>query len=268
MKAKLNVKLLSHTLNPELTVATGGKLCYSASTIDELVEKQSDESVESFINRIFNMGHFSVMEHCTFTFGIEGVSRSLTHQLVRHRLASYSQQSQRYVNLEKGFKYIVPSEIEDTFIEEVFEEAMEESYDYYKRITKLLLEKYIHKFLALDKGIDIKSYSFEDMESYMKENYKKEYNAFTKKAIENARAVLPNACETKIVVTMNLRSLINFTRHRCCRRAQDEIHNLAWEMKEVISTVSPLLGKFLGATCQFGKCSEGAMSCGRPYPKK
>ena len=110
METKLKVKIISHTMNPELVIATAGKLCYSPSNIDDLMEKQTDESIERFINMIVSMGHESVLEHVSFTFGIEGVSRSLTHQLVRHRIASYSQQSQRYVK-EVQFEYVIPEDI-------------------------------------------------------------------------------------------------------------------------------------------------------------
>ena len=97
MESKLNVILLSHTPDPEKVVASAAKLCYSASDIQSLTEKQTPEKVQSFLKRLSNYGHMSPVEHISFTFGIEGISRSLTHQLVRHRLASYSQKSQRYV---------------------------------------------------------------------------------------------------------------------------------------------------------------------------
>ena len=102
----------------------------------------------------------------------------------------------------------------------------------------------------------------------LRESYKKLYSALEKKAIENARYIFPNACETKIICTMNLRSLINFCHHRCCRRAQEEIFNLAWTMLKEVEKVSPLLAKSLGASCQFGPCPEGAMCCMMPYEKK
>ena len=106
----IKVKLLEHTPNPERVVAMAARLCYSASGAEELAEKMSDEQVEKLVAKIVQMGHASTMEHVSFTFGIEGVSRVLTHQLVRHRLASYSQQSQRYV-AEHDFEYILPPSI-------------------------------------------------------------------------------------------------------------------------------------------------------------
>lgn len=268
MKKKLNVKLLSYTQNPELLIATSGKLCYSASDIEALMEKQTPEMVERFVNMLVDMHHESPLEHVSFSFAIEGVSRSLTHQLVRHRIASYSQQSQRYVNLDKSFNYIVPKRIEERrYIEQRFEKAMEDAFEHYVAISRMLLESFMYEFYI--ENID--EYSpdapIEFIEEVMVRDYKKEYNAMIKKAIEDARAVLPNACETKIVCTMNLRTLINFCKHRCCRRSQDEIHALAWAMKEEVNKVAPLLAKSLGATCQFGKCNEGKMCCGKPFPK-
>ena len=114
METKMNVKLIAHTINPELVIATAGKLCYSPSNIEDLMEKQTDESIERFVNMLVSIGHESPLEHSSFTFAIEGVSRSLTHQLVRHRIASYSQQSQRYVKEEEGkFEFITPSIIKE-----------------------------------------------------------------------------------------------------------------------------------------------------------
>ena len=102
----------------------------------------------------------------------------------------------------------------------------------------------------------------------LRNSYKRLCSTLEKKAIENARYIFPNACETKIICTMNLRSLINFCHHRCCRRAQEEINHLAWTMVEEIEKVSPLLAKSLGASCQFGPCPEGDMCCMMPYEKK
>ena len=124
METTLKVKIITHTINPELVIATAGKLCYSPSNIDDLMEKQTDESIEKFVNMITSIGHGSVLEHASFTFAIEGVSRSLTHQLVRHRIASYSQQSQRYVK-ETQFDYIIPQDIKNnTIIEQMYKNYM------------------------------------------------------------------------------------------------------------------------------------------------
>ena len=269
MEATLNVKLLSHTMNPELIIATAGKLCYSPCDIDELMKKQTPEMVEKFVNMLVSMGHESPLEHASFSFAIEGISRSTSQQLVRHRIASYSQQSQRYVCLEDSFKYVIPKRIkEHSDTKELFEIAMQNAFESYVTLSRKLLEKKIFSYMAYVKNSELADDSIEIMEDYMIRNEKKKYNAFIKQSIEDARAVLPNACETKIVVTMNLRTLINFCHHRCCRRAQDEIHELAWEMVREVEKVSPLLARSLGASCQYGSCPEGAMCCGRPFPKK
>ena len=281
METKLNVKILSHTMNPELTIATAGKLCYSPSNIEDLREKQTDESIERFVNMLVSMHHESPLEHTSFTFGIEGVSRSLTHQLVRHRIASYSQKSQRYVK-EGQFEYVVPDDIKrDGYLSNLYEQTMVDLQNDYDLIVEKLMDNYLRgkkykdildnelKRLKIDKE-EYETFISGDWKTYedIKAKYKSLYSALEKRAIENARYVLPNACETKIIVTMNLRSLINFCNHRCCRRAQSEINQLAWAMVEEIEKISPLLAKCLGATCQFGKCTEGNLSCQRPYPKK
>ena len=101
----MTLKILAHTPNPERVIALAGKLCYSPVGIDELNDKISDEQVEKFITKLSDMGHMSPFEHASFTFAIEGISRNCSHQIVRHRLASFSQQSQRYVKM-KG-EYVV-----------------------------------------------------------------------------------------------------------------------------------------------------------------
>ena len=105
------VTLLAHTPNPEHTVASAAKLCYSPSTIDGIREGLTDEKAASFVEMLAEIGHESPIEHASFTFGIEGVSRALLAQITRHRIASYSVKSQRYVK-EGMFEFITPPEIE------------------------------------------------------------------------------------------------------------------------------------------------------------
>lgn len=233
----LKVKLIQYTPEPEKTIAAAAKLCYSSVGIDEIMDKLTEENTEKFLNMLMSYGHASPIEHVSFTFAVEGVSRSLTHQLVRHRLASYSQQSQRYVKLDQ-FEYIVPPAIEnDAVAKEMFIKAMEESQKAYDEIATRLKEKYIS----------------EGMKEKVAE----------KKAIEDARYVFPNACETKIVFTMNARTLINFFHHRCCDRAQWEIRELAQEMVKQAREVAPILFKKAGPSCVAGPCPEGTMTCGK-----
>jgi len=233
----LKVKLIEYTPNPEKIIAAAAKLCYSSIGIDEIMENVDNESTEKFLNMLMSYGHESPIEHISFTFGVEGVSRSLTHQLVRHRIASYSQQSQRYVKL-KQFEYIIPHEIEkDEKAKNIFVMAMEECQKAYNELTDILKNKYIKEGL----------------------------NALNaeKKAIEDARYVFPNACETKIILTMNARSLMNFFKHRCCNRAQWEIRGLADEMLRQVREVAPVLFKYAGPGCLKGICPEGKMACGK-----
>lgn len=242
----MKVTLIAHTPEPEKVIATAAKLCYSSSDIGSLRDGLTEEKTESFINMLASIGHESPMEHVSFTFGIEGVSRACTHQLVRHRIASYSQKSQRYVN-EDGFEFITPPEIAEVPEARVeFERQMSSIVDSYHKIAEILTQKHTKTFL--EQGMD-------------------EKDACTKakkKAYEDARFVLPNACETKIVVTMNVRSLFNFFKHRCCNRAQWEIKAVADEMLRICCEIAPNVFKNAGPSCVMtGKCPEGKMSCGK-----
>lgn len=240
----MKVTLIAHTPDPERLVAASAKLCYSAADIGTVTDGLTDEKTASFVDMLSEIGHESPIEHAAFTFGIEGVSRSLLAQLTRHRIASYSVQSQRYVR-EKAFEYVLPPEIES--IPEAADEyrrAMAEDQAHYDRLTALLKEKHLRQMLS--DGMDEKAAA----------------RAAEKKAIEDARFVLPNACTTKIMMTMNARSLQNFFRHRCCRRAQWEIRELAEQMYALCMGVAPHLFKNAGPSCVRGACREGKMSCG------
>ena len=239
------VTLLAHTPDPERTVAFAAKLCYSSSGIEDLRDGLTPEKISSFVEMLADMGHESPIEHVSFTFGIEGVSRACTHQLVRHRIASYSQKSQRYVT-EGQFGYIIPPEIaKDEKVSKLFIEAMEADQKAYDDIAEALKEKHFKTFIG--KGVDEKTAK----------------RMAEKKAIEDARFVLPNACETKIVVTMNARTLMNFFHHRCCNRAQWEIKAVADLMLKEVSAVAPNLFKNAGPSCVAGACPEGKMTCGK-----
>lgn len=241
----MKVSLISHTIVPEKLVAASAKLCYSASGVDTLMDGLTEEKTAAFVDMLSEIGHESPIEHASFTFGIEGVSRSLLAQLTRHRMASYSVQSQRYVTANQ-FEYVLPPEI--AAIPEAAEEycrAMEEDQAHYDRLTALLKGKHLARNLA--NGMPEKEAA----------------RAAEKQAIEDARFVLPNACATKIVMTMNARSLHNFFRHRCCNRAQWEIRALAEEMYKLCVAVAPHLFKKAGPPCAAGTCPEGKMSCGK-----
>lgn len=241
----MKVALIAHTALPEKLVAASAKLCYSASSIDTVMDGLTEEKAASFVDMLSEIGHESPTEHASFTFGIEGVSRSLLAQLTRHRMASYSVQSQRYVTANQ-FEYVVPPEI--AAIPEAAEEylrAMEEDQAHYDRLTAILKEK--HYTANVAGGMDERAAA----------------KAAEKQAIEDARFVLPNACATKIMMTMNARSLHNFFSHRCCNRAQWEIRELAEKMYELCVEVAPHLFKRAGPPCAYGACPEGKMSCGK-----
>lgn len=240
-----NVTLLAYTPDPQRTIACAAKLCYSPATIETVHEGLTEEKAADFVEMLSELGHESPIEHASFTFGIEGVSRSLLAQITRHRMASFSVQSQRYVR-EKMFNYVLPPEIEkDDKAKAVFEAAMEEDQRHYSELTAILKEK--HKKAFLDEGKDEKTAD----------------RMAEKKAIEDARFVLPNACETKMIMTMNCRSLMNFFRHRCCNRAQWEIRDVANQMLSLVYKVAPEIFKSAGPSCLSGKCPEGKMTCGK-----
>lgn len=237
------VKLISYTPNPEYVVAQSARLCYSKSSINDLAEKIKNEDIEAFVSKLFDMGHLSPFEHVSFTFGIEGVSRAFSHQLVRHRIASYSQQSQRYVKLNQ-FEYIIPPSIaSNEKAKEIFIKAMEEDQKTYNALVEILFKTNYENLI--NKGID----------------EKKAKKLAEKMAIEDARYVFPNACETKLIVTKNARQLLHIFEKRCCNRAQWEIRAVANEMLRLVKEVAPNIFKNAGKPCLRGKCPEGELSC-------
>ena len=232
----MKVVIIAHTPDIEKVVASAAKLCYSPVGVEEISESMADDQANSFLEKLMTFGHYSPLEHASFTFAVEGVSRVLTHQLVRHRIASYSQQSQRYVKLNQ-FEYIIPPAIEaNDDARALFVEAMQADQAAYDALTDILEASLIETYLG------------EGMTE------KKAKAAAEKKAIEDARFVFPNACETKIVLTMNLRSLHNFFEHRCCERAQWEIRALATEMLKPVKGVAPTLFANSGPSCVSGPC--------------
>ena len=241
----LKVKLLRYTPDGEKLIASAAKLCYSPVGIEDIEGSLDQEETERFLGILMDLRHESPIEHVNFTFAVEGVSRTLTHQLVRHRIASYSQQSQRYVKLDQ-FEYIIPPAIEKNQIAKaLFIKAMEDDQNHYDQIVSLLYEDHYKKYI--EAGI----------------REKDARNKAEKEAIEDARYVFPNACETKIVFTMNARTLENFFRLRTCERAQWEIRQLGIEMLREVKKVYPILFKNSGPGCINGPCPEGKMTCGK-----
>ncbi len=241
----LKVTLLTHTPEPEQVVAAAAKLCYSSSTVDKLMDGLTPEKSKDFVDMLSTIGHESPIEHVSFTFALEGVSRAMLAQITRHRIASYSVQSQRYVG-ESSFDYVVPPEIASVPQAKVaFLKAMEEAQAHYNTIASILQQKHMEQLMG--EGMDEKTAR----------------QKATKMAIEDARFVLPNACDTKIIMTINARSLMHFFRLRCCNRAQWEIRQVADQMLQLAYKVAPGLFKDAGPACVVGKCTEGKMTCGK-----
>lgn len=221
---KLKVHLISYTKNPEQVVAAAIRQCYSKVGASDLNKKIDEQTRKRLINQVISSGHTSTIEHASFTFAVEGISRACSHQLVRHRIASYSQQSQRYITFKDGeIPYIIPPSIKNNLI------LSKEFKDYIKKTSQFYQYLLDYKIPA-----------------------------------EDARFVLPNACETKIVITMNARSLFNFFKERLCLRAQWEIRKMAEIMYQKVLKVAPNIFKYAGPTCETEKiCWQGDLSCGR-----
>lgn len=222
----MHVELLYHTPDPERAIATAARLCYAPVGAAELMETMPPERVKSVLTTIMSSGHFSTLEHASYTFAIDGVSRALTHQLVRHRIASFNQQSQRYVKFKGEVSVVKPESVAaNAEASAKFDEAIQAAVNAYHAL--------------LESGVPA----------------------------EDARYLLPNAAESKIVVTMNVRELLHFFSLRCCNRAQWEIRDMAHRMLELARPTAPFVFADAGAPCVRGACPEGKMTCGNPYPK-
>jgi thymidylate synthase (FAD) len=202
------------------------RLCYAPVGAAELIETMSETQIAQVLKVIMKSGHHSALEHASYTFAVDGVSRALTHQLVRHRLASFNQQSQRYVAMSGEIEAITPESIsKDPELLALYNTALDTANNTYQAL--------------LAAGVEA----------------------------EDARYVLPNACVTKIVVTMNIRELLHFFEVRCCRRAQWEIQQLGTKMLELVSPTAPYIFMDAGAPCRRGPCGEGSMTCGQPFER-
>jgi len=223
----MKVSLITYTKDPEKIVAAAVRQCYSPDSAAEMKDKLTEAEREKLIKMVVATGHTSTIEHVSFTFSVEDVSRVLTHELVRHRIASYSQQSQRYIN-GKNFGYVTPPSI--TTNKEAFK-----LFDYTVYNLGMVYERLIE--IGIPK--------------------------------EDARFILPNATDVKIVITMNARSLFNFLSKRMCIRAQWEIRTMAYLMHAELMKVAPNIFKFAGPTCKTeSMCWEGERNCGLPKKDK
>lgn len=201
-------KLIAVTPDPERICAMAMRSCHTPEPAHR-IEEMTDDIVVRMIISAKKVKHFSVLEHANFTFSIGGVSRALIHQLVRHRLASYSQQSQRYVKMDKP-TYVIPPSI---------------------------------KNIKDQRGLGWVETSAPDLFDLMMQDAWENYNKLIEMGVkpEDARFVLPNACTTNIVVTMNARELLHFFHLRCGKHAQWEIRRLANEMLEQCREVAPTI---------------------------
>ena len=239
----MNVELIAYTPEPESVCNLGAKVCVS----HDMPESGWDDF--KALDHAIASGHESVLEHASFTFAVEGISRACSHQLVRHRVASYSQQSQRYVMMD-GFEYVVPESIRD------FES---------KSINDLIY--YIDETAPYD--CEPVEESVQNAYKHIMKEIKSIYTQMVQVGIpeEDARYILPNACKTNIIMTMNARSLMNFFSLRLCTRAQWEIKQLAEMMLALVKEVAPTLFEDAGPRCkQMGYCPE-KRGCGK-MPKK
>lgn len=274
----MKVELMSHTLAPAAVIASAAKLCYSKSGIDDVREKLTMEEINRFLEHLNKIGHESPFEHAYFTFAIEGISRACSHQIVRHRIASFSQQSQRYVKLDQ-FEYIIPPAIAASeHSKKLFIQHMNRTQALYDELVIELLHSafeleypdayfnYQRKWAELSED-EQREFNFDLME-YIRDIFPSTIRGLEKKAIEDARYVFPNACETKMVVTMNARSLFNFFKHRLCNRAQWEIQQVAEAMLREVIKVAPVVFANVAPDCVHGKCGEGSMSCGKAKEMK
>ncbi|MDD3519951.1 MAG: FAD-dependent thymidylate synthase [Actinomycetota bacterium] len=220
----MKVRLIRYTPDPERLVAVAARLCYSPVGVEDLDAKLDIESARKLVRFVIKSGHHSTTEHIYFSFGIEGISRALSHQLVRHRIASFNQQSQRYVKFMENYEFIIPESIKSNKkLSDKFNDLISDTHKFYEEM--------------IEAGVEA----------------------------EDARYILPNASETKMIVTMNARELMHFFTVRCCNRAQTEIRELATIMLKEVKKVAPSVFENSGPNCLRMPCPEGKYSCGKPF---
>lgn len=227
------VELIRSTVHSEELIALGARLCYAGGDVDTLLQLVSERDQQGFLQKIMEMGHESVLEHASFTFLVEGVSRVLLAQLTRHRIASFSVQSQRYVSYEKGFGYVIPPSIE--------------------ALGETAKQEYAQQMQQIQQWY---------------EGWQQKLGAEGEKSNEDARFVLPGACETRVLMTMNARELRHFFALRMCNRAQWEIRAMAATMFEKCYQAAPALFENAGPGCLRGPCPEGKKTCGQLQAKR
>ena len=199
----MQVTLIQQTPAPIETISKIASICYDSDPKNHL----------GLVKHLYRNGHHSVFEHIYFTFKIEGISRACSHQLVRHRMCSFTQRSQRYCS-EEGHDFVNPIEDIEDIRHTIFYDMVCNNSKDYKELRKIGLEN------------------------------------------EDARYILPNACETSLYLSCNLRELIHIANERLCARAQWEIRDL---VKQMVALVDPDLQFML-----VPKCKSGRIICNSP----
>jgi len=212
----IEVKLTNYTKEPDLTVASAARTCYRDKSYESICEELKEGDIDRIIKTVILKNHLSVLEHINFTFSISGVSRVLTHQLIRHRIASYSQLSQQRTD-SSALEFTTPPEIKkDDKLAKEYEETVRNCQELYKRLVR--------------RGISRGS----------------------------ARYVLPSSFNTKIITTMNARSLFNLFAQRECQLEEWEFRELARLMHDKLMKVAPIIFQYAGPSCQTHRvCPEG-----------
>jgi thymidylate synthase (FAD) len=219
----------------ELLAEMGGRVCYMA-----FGSKQGRKKNDEYIGNILDQAHGSVLEHAVWSFLISGVSRALTHELIRHRAGwSYSQLSQRYVD-ETDTDFVEPDIIaDDPELHALWIDAVEQSHQAYIRLANGLAER-------------------------LRTNHPElKVTARRKAARQAARSVLPNATETKIFVTANARALRHFIELRGSEHAEPEIRKLAVALLRIMQQESPsMFGDF-----SLVQLEDGSLASCTPHSK-
>ena len=305
---KPEVKLLSYTNNPEKVVATAARTCYSLDDPIAIYGKLSDKDVKKAISNL-PASHTSPFEHASFTFAISNVSRTLLAQITRHRIATFSVKSQRYVNTIKDFRPYIPEsilnnpeakkiydtvidklavayeDIQDTLVVQLAYDELTNDFNPFFETELSKAYRVIHHLSNKD-DYTIDKDAISTIFTYLTSlsiNYRKEwlkendldslwsrFISLRRRCGEDARYILPNACNTSMVMTMNAGSLMHFFNLRCCNRAQEEIRYLAWRMRDEVIKVAPAIfdGRSGPSCLTTGRCSEGLMTCMKPYTKE
>jgi thymidylate synthase (FAD) len=226
----VKVSLLAYTPEPDRLVVAAALLCYQKGGPEQAYRRAGDEKLRGrLFGELVRQGHGSVLEHPSFTFGIEGISRACSHQLVRHRISAYNQQSQRYVDVGDPEYFVKPESLEGDGGR--FEQVIGETVGYYRDI--------VEQFRGEGKTAE--------------------------QAQEDARYILPNATMTNLIWTTNLRNLLHVCHVRMCSRAQWEIRGLVHECRRAMEPKFPVIAKYMVVKCHpnaVGYCDEEFRSCG------